>query len=320
MKWGHNWRKLYRQPSQEWLSLPLSTRGLGDEMIRVAADDGTIYIGEDPVSGLCRAVDAQPLERRRVKADLDLLLQDGFCSIDGKYIRIRNLQVAQGSVSPSGERMRKLRAKQTSDKPQTNLEQTHDKPTTNVEQTIDVTPRKDSTEPVTVTVEENRIEENREEASQPSAAPAPPPKGKPKPDPTVDELNVFEHWQRGLKHPNAKLDAKRLGKIRSALKSHGLETCLKAINGVASSQWHRENKQDDIELILRDASHIEKYSRLVDGTQAPTLFSIAQPANVHPSHVDGLSKLHRPARQFSSDPVERARQIADLKAKIGVAS
>jgi hypothetical protein len=83
-------------------------------------------------------------------------------------------------------------------------------------------------------------------------------------DATEDELQVFSTWQSKLDHPKAKLDTKRITKIRSALTSHGLDLCLKAIGGVASSPWHRENKQDDLELILRDASHIEKYAHLLD--------------------------------------------------------
>lgn len=86
---------------------------------------------------------------------------------------------------------------------------------------------------------------------------------KPKPtDPTPDEQRVFDHWREKLQHPRATLDAKRLAKIRAALKTHGLERCLRAVDGIATSDWHRTNKQDDIELVLRDASHIEKYEAI----------------------------------------------------------
>lgn len=73
---------------------------------------------------------------------------------------------------------------------------------------------------------------------------------------------VFEHWQKTHKHPKAKLDEKRRKVIRQALKHYSLEDLRLSIDGYKASPYHQgqnENKTvyDDIELILRDAKHID---------------------------------------------------------------
>lgn len=79
------------------------------------------------------------------------------------------------------------------------------------------------------------------------------------PDPVA---TVFEHWQSTHGHPKAKLDDKRRKVIRQALKHYSVEDLQLAINGYKASSYHQgknENKAvyDDIELILRDAKHID---------------------------------------------------------------
>ena len=63
------------------------------------------------------------------------------------------------------------------------------------------------------------------------------------------------------------LDTKRRGVIKSALKEYAVEDLIDAFSGVALSPHHRgENEArmvyDSIELILRDANHIEKFRDL----------------------------------------------------------
>jgi DNA-binding MarR family transcriptional regulator len=76
--------------------------------------------------------------------------------------------------------------------------------------------------------------------------------------------NIFMYWQEKMNHPQAKLDSKRQRKIADALKDYSAEQLMQAIDGCAMTPYNMgENKTrqryDDIELILRDASHIERF-------------------------------------------------------------
>jgi len=80
---------------------------------------------------------------------------------------------------------------------------------------------------------------------------------------------VFDHWRNVMDHKRAKLDNKRKGKIKSALKLFTVEECLKAIYGCSLSPFHMgENESmtryDSIDLIFRGADYIEKFMAIAD--------------------------------------------------------
>lgn len=86
-----------------------------------------------------------------------------------------------------------------------------------------------------------------------------------------DELIVFEYWVQQCRNKGRKpvLDDKRRRTIKKALKTHGMETCKLAIDGILLSPFHqgqnqRRKKYDDINLILRDAERIEQFADLAD--------------------------------------------------------
>jgi len=96
-----------------------------------------------------------------------------------------------------------------------------------------------------------------------------------KPLPTSSEADrlddveeVFAYWQSTLKHPRAKLDRKRRDKIRLRLKDgYSTSDLMAAIDGIRKSAHHMgQNQQgqvyDDIELICRDAPHVDKFIKL----------------------------------------------------------
>jgi hypothetical protein len=110
MKWEHEtWRKLYCRVTATWQLLPLSARGLGDELIRYVDDDGLLPIGsEAPWSAVARILCAHPQERRRLKSDIAKLLEDGYLTLEPGYLKIRNLKAAQDR-SGSAVRMARKR-------------------------------------------------------------------------------------------------------------------------------------------------------------------------------------------------------------------
>ncbi|MES1987100.1 MAG: hypothetical protein V4440_03565 [Pseudomonadota bacterium] len=82
---------------------------------------------------------------------------------------------------------------------------------------------------------------------------------------SADINEIFTYWQQVMKHPCAKLDSKRKTKIANALKlGYSNEELKQAIDGCALTPYNmganeRSEKYDDIELILRDASHIDRF-------------------------------------------------------------
>jgi hypothetical protein len=73
---------------------------------------------------------------------------------------------------------------------------------------------------------------------------------------------VFDHWRTTHNHPTAKLDAKRRKLIAQALGSYSEADLCQAITGYRNSPHHmgqndRATVYDAIELLLRDAQHID---------------------------------------------------------------
>jgi Helix-turn-helix domain len=87
---------------------------------------------------------------------------------------------------------------------------------------------------------------------------------------TSQILTVFNTWKDVLRHPNARLDEKRRRCIRAALAlKFTADDLAKAFRGCRASPFHmgandRQQRYDDITLILRDAAHIERFMGYVD--------------------------------------------------------
>lgn len=84
---------------------------------------------------------------------------------------------------------------------------------------------------------------------------------------------IFRYWQVAMSKPKAKLDGKRKNKIRKALNIYTPENLKKAIDGCKNSDYHMGRdknsygkKYNDIELILRDSPHIERFIELAINT------------------------------------------------------
>ena len=113
--------------------------------------------------------------------------------------------------------------------------------------------------------------------------PSPPPSRPPGPAPTPaqkraasltqDERDVFEHWRQACKHARAKLDPKRLRVVQERLKDYSVAELQRAIDGCARSAWHqgandKHRRYDELELILRDARHVEEFQAMAEVARA----------------------------------------------------
>lgn len=84
-------------------------------------------------------------------------------------------------------------------------------------------------------------------------------------DPEV--LQVFEHWRKS--HPRALLDVPRAKAVRRQLDAgRTVDYLCKAVDGYHASAWHTENAQTDLELICRDAKHVERFMPDASGRRA----------------------------------------------------
>lgn len=86
-------------------------------------------------------------------------------------------------------------------------------------------------------------------------------------------ITVFEFWKQVMKkNSNVKLDTVRARNIGAAIYDYGIDGCYKAIEGCALSDFHmgrnaNNTKYNDIELILRDATKIERFIEIAESAR-----------------------------------------------------
>lgn len=84
-------------------------------------------------------------------------------------------------------------------------------------------------------------------------------------EPESGALQVFTYWQVKMSHPRAKFDKKRRSRIQAAFKlGYHIDQLKQAIDGCALTPFNMgQNKDgqkyDSIDLIFRDAEHIERF-------------------------------------------------------------
>ena len=92
---------------------------------------------------------------------------------------------------------------------------------------------------------------------------------------------IFAHWRTLYRKPKASLDPKRRKAIERALKEYDEATLCQAIAGYQNSPHHmgqneRHTVYDDIELMLRDAKHVEAGLGFNANGAAPKLSSLTR--------------------------------------------
>lgn len=90
-----------------------------------------------------------------------------------------------------------------------------------------------------------------------------------------DVATVFDAWREATNHQRAVLDPKRRSKITNALKRFGVDELIDAVRGWRHSPYHcGENDNgtvyNDLDLLLRDAKHVEQFRDWEQGMNRPT--------------------------------------------------
>lgn len=88
-----------------------------------------------------------------------------------------------------------------------------------------------------------------------------------------DAESIFKYWQSELNHPRAAFDDKRKALIKKHLKHYSVDDLKKAIYGCSVTPHNmgdndRGERYDSIELILRDAAHIDRFMKNADNPPA----------------------------------------------------
>lgn len=118
---------------------------------------------------------------------------------------------------------------------------------------------------------------------------------------------VFDHWLSGWKkHVKGRrppvLDDKRRKKIRARLQDgYSAKDLQNATDGMWTSEWHFTNQQWDIELVCRDAAHVDRFLTLAPVTDAPADRSPRRPLEIAPNGP------------FVAPPPELAAKLAALR-------
>lgn len=92
--------------------------------------------------------------------------------------------------------------------------------------------------------------------------------------PPNDVQQVFDHWKAVMGSPRSRLDDKRRRVIRNALKHYSVPELMYAIEGCRLDDWSMGNndrgtKFNGIDIILRDAEHIDKFISLYERPTKP---------------------------------------------------
>lgn len=88
--------------------------------------------------------------------------------------------------------------------------------------------------------------------------------------PIDDTTAVFQAWQEATGKHRAQLDPKRRRRIKAALKQYPLADVVDAVRGWQFSPHHRGQNThgtvyNDLDLLLRDAEHLERFRDLARG-------------------------------------------------------
>lgn len=251
------WRKIYVREEGSFGRLPWFARAAGMMLLKICDDAGRIDVGEggDLVEAVAFRMGATAGDRRMMRKLFPLLVEDGFLTRDGRYYVVKNFVAAQGSrmaVDPEPRTRTGREPDAKSDSSPLN------------ETSFSVVPNKSISSP---TVSQSIKPSDTQPADKQKAESA-----------SAQAREVFDHWRQVHSRPRAVLDGKRERVVREAIARHGLEDCLRAIDGCAQSDFHmgRDAKTggrlyNDLELILRDAKHVEQFIAVLTAPKQPAM-------------------------------------------------
>lgn len=259
MNWSdERYVKLYTRQTATWRMWPWQSRCVLPLMLQVANGAGLIDVGRrDPIGALSVLL---MVPRDVVEPGLAAMLDDGTVQAVDSGLLIPNFIEAQEATKTDALRKRDQRERQRAQA----IQNTRQPVTRSHEESRGVTTCPPPAQPSPAQPRELHVEQARLVDVPPT-----PQQSQALEDKLTDEeFQVFEHWRQTLRHPKAKATPERKRIIAKALKTYTVEECQRAITGCSWSPHHmgqndRNTRYDDLELILRDAKHLEGFMRLV---------------------------------------------------------
>lgn len=112
MKWhNESWVKLYIRRTAEWDDMSVMARGIGNELLKYAKNDGSLCRtkGREPAMAVALVLKPKPDELEAVVSAAAELLEDGYLVVDGGFVWIKNYEDAQERRSPSAVKQQRYR-------------------------------------------------------------------------------------------------------------------------------------------------------------------------------------------------------------------
>lgn len=257
-----NWQderyvRLYTRDTPDWVAWCWQARALLPLLLRKVDRAGTMPLGKRGIEGVAALVQ---LPQEVSDAGMNELLNDGCLVVRGNLLVIRNFIEAQEARQSDKSRQAESRARRREiAKPA----ESQDVDVTGCHTASPgVTSSHQMSQPVTPSLAVPSCAVPSFEEKKPMSAPA-------------DCLAVFEHWQRVHNHLRSSLDSKRQKLIKAALaKGYSIDDLKRAIDGCKASPYHQGDNDhktvyDSIELILRDAGHIDMFIAKATAPQKP---------------------------------------------------
>lgn len=245
MNWqDERWVKLYTRDTGDWLFLSFDAQALFLMLLRKADKSGRVALGKrglDALPTLLGHTDAASVTR--VTEALAALVKDGCVKVEEEALILVNFEQAQETPTSNAERQRRHKEKVKSEAPAGNAV------------TLPKTRGNDKRE---------REREERDKKSTLSGSPTP-----------ADV--VFAEWQHVMGQPKALFTGKRRRNVEARLmEGYTHERLIAAVRGCKNSPHHmgkndRNTKYNDLELICRDATFVEKFEALANGARGPPL-------------------------------------------------
>lgn len=259
MRWeDERYVRLYVRDTGDWMALSWDAQALLMQLLRKVDRAGALALGKHGKRTVAIVLGRVDIWESRIEPALEELLADGCLISTPNALFFPNYLPAQESATSDAQRKREERERARALLLASQLVTKRDSESRDVtkshEVTDGVTSGHAASQPVTPTHAVPCRAEPAELKLALSLPPAPDRAGE-----------VFEHWRKVMgKTARTVLDVKRRKAIEDRLRDYPVEDLKRAIDGCAATPWNMgENPKgkayNDIELICRDAEHVEGF-------------------------------------------------------------
>lgn len=156
MKWhNESWVKLYIRRTAEWDDMSVMARGIGNELLKYAKNDGSLCRtkGRDPALAVALVLRPKPDELEAVTSAADELFDDGYLVVKDGLVWVKNYEDAQERRTYAAVKQQRYRERKEAETQESvsnengNAVTDHPLPVLPGSETIRDDPRRDSKQP-----------------------------------------------------------------------------------------------------------------------------------------------------------------------------